>query len=309
MSIDALQTRIRKFKNPSMLGLDPTPELIPQFLLDEACEQYGKTLQAVSECYRLYCKGLLDELKDVIPAVKFQSACFAALGFEGIRVLQELMAYAKSLGYYVLLDSMRADVGNIAAVHARALFGSLDLGEESLKPYCCDGVTLNGYLGSDGITPFLPYLQGENPKNLFLVVRSSNKSAREVQDLISGDRIVHTAMADLAMRWSQGLFGKCGYSEIVAIVGGTQAQTLKTLRRRYDRLFFLVPGYGAQGGTPKMVQYAFDRFGHGAIISASRSILGAWKKDEENDGRDYRIAARRSAEKMRDDIGKLVTVL
>ena len=309
MSIDALQSKIRKFKNPSMLGLDPTPELIPQHLFDAAYTQYGKTLRAMGECYRVFCTALLDELCDVVPAVKIQSACFEALGFEGVKVMQELMAYAKELGYYVLLDSMRGDVGNIAAIQARAVFGELEAQGEFYRPYTCDGVTVNGYLGSDGITPFLPYLQDNSQKNIFLIIKSSNKSSREVQDLISGDRIVHTAMADLAMRWSQNLFGKCGYSEIVAVVGATHPQTLKSLRSRYDRLFFMVPGYGAQGGTARTVQYAFDRFGHGAIISASRSIIAAWQKVEGNDGRDYRQAARAAAEKMRDDIGKFVTVL
>lgn len=309
MSIDVLQTRIRKFKNPSMLGLDPTPELLPQHLLEQAYAQYGRTLRAIGEAYRSFCTALLDELSDVIPAVKIQSACFEALGHEGVKVMQELMVYAKELGYYVLLDSMRGDVGNIAEIHARAVFGELEAQGELFRPYTCDGITVNGYLGSDGITPFLPYLKDNSQKNIFLIIKSSNKSSREVQDLISGDRIVHTAMADLAMRWSQNLFGKCGYSEIVAVVGATHPQTLKSLRTRYDRLFFLVPGYGAQGGTARTVQYAFDRFGHGAIISASRSIIAAWKDDEESDGRDFRLKARAAAEKMRSDILKFVTVL
>ena len=309
MSIDVLQTQIRKFKNPSMLGLDPTPELIPEPLLEAAYAQYGKTLRAMGEAYRVFCTGLLDELCDVIPAVKIQSACFEALGYEGVKVMQELMVYAKELGYYVLLDSMRGDVGNIAEIRARAVFGELEVQGDFFRPYTCDGITVNGYLGSDGVMPFLPYLKDNSQKNVFLLVKTSNKSSREVQDLISGDRIVHTAMADLAMRWSQNLFGKCGYSEIAVVVGATHPQSLKSLRNRYDRLFFLVPGYGAQGGTASKVQYAFDRFGHGAIVSASRSIIAAWRNDPESDGRDYRAQARASAEKMRSDILKYVTIL
>ena len=309
MSIDVLQNRIRKYRNPSMLGLDPTPELLPPYLLEEAFSQHGRTLRAISEAYRSFCIGLLDEMNDVIPAVKLQSACFEALGHEGLKVMQELLVYAKEQGYYVLLDSMRGDVGNIAGIHARAVFGELEAGGELFRPFTCDGITVNGYLGSDGITPFLPYLRDNSQKNIFLIIKSSNKSSREVQDLISGDRIVHTAMADLAMRWSQNLFGKCGYSEIVAVVGATHPQTLKSLRARYERLFFLVPGYGAQGGTARTVQYAFDRFGRGAIVSASRSLIGAWQSVPDSDGRDYRAAARAAAEKMRSDLQKVVTVL
>ena len=309
MSIDVLQKRIRKLKNPTMVGLDPTPELIPSHVFDAAYAQYGPTLRGMAEAYKTFCIDLMDRLSDLVPAVKIQSACFNALGFEGVRVMQELMVYAKELGYYVLLDSMRGDVGNIAEIQARSVFGQIEAGGELFSPYTCDGITVNGYLGSDGITPFLPYLKDNSQKNIFLLIKTSNKSGREVQDLISGDRVVHTAMADLAMRWSTGLFGKCGYSEIVAVVGATQPAALKALRDKYDRLFFLVPGYGAQGGNAKNVQYAFDEFGHGAIVSASRSIIGAWKKDPDSDGASWLEDSVAAAEKMKKDIGKYVTVL
>ena len=129
-----------------------------------------------------------------------------------------------------------------------------------------------------------------------------------MQDLISGDRVVYTAMADLAMRWSAGLFGKSDYSEIIAVAGAPFPQILRTLRQKYDRLFLMVPGYGAQGGTARNVSEAFDRFGHGAIVSASRSILGAWQKAG-SDGSDWAEQARQAALKMRDDISKYVTVM
>lgn len=309
MSIDVLQKAVRKMKNPSMFGLDPVPEVIPDYIFDDAFSQYGNTLRGIAEAYRVFCTGLLDELSDVVPAVKFQSACFEALGFEGVKVMQELLSYAKELGYYVLLDSMRGDVGNIAEIYANAMFGQIEARSEIFCPYACDGITVNGYLGSDGIKPFLPYLKDNSQKNIFLLIRTSNKSSGEVQDLISGDRVVHTAMADLAQRWSNGLFGKCGYSEIIAVVGATKPQMIEMLRAKYDRLFFMVPGYGAQGGTAKTVQYAFDKFGHGAIVSASRSIIAAWKNEENNDGRNFRACSRAAAEKMRDDILKYVTVL
>ena len=216
--------------------------------------------------------------------------------------------YAKSLGYYVLIDSMRGDVGPVAEIYAQAMFGSVPIGENSQKLYDCDALTVNGYLGSDGIKPFLPYCKKDG-KNIFMLLKTSNKSSREVQDLLSGDRVVYTAMADLAMRWSTDLFGRNGYSEIGAVVGATFPQTLKLLREKYDRLFFLVPGYGAQGGTAKNVQFAFDRFGHGAIVSASRSIICAWQKAEGSDGTDYLDHALAAAEKMKKDIAKYVVIL
>lgn len=307
MSIDLLQERIRKCKNPVMVGLDPYLPILPQHIVNEAFAEYGQTLSGAAVAYERFCTELIDSLKDIVPAVKLQSACFEALGAEGIAVMQRVSRYAKERGYYVLIDSMRGDVGSVAEIYAQAMFGSVPVGQEGHKLYECDALTVNGYLGSDGIKPFLPYCKNEG-KNIFMLLKTSNKSSREVQDLLSGDRVVYTAMADLAMRWSTDLFGRNGYSQIGAVVGATFPQTLKLLREKYDRLFFLVPGYGAQGGTAKNVQFAFDRFGHGAIVAASRSIICAWQK-EESDGTDYLEHAVAAAEKMKKDIAKYVVIL
>lgn len=307
MSIDVLQDKIRAMKNPAMFGLDPYLPILPAHIVHEAYEAHGETLRAAGEAYYRFCTELLDALSEQIPAVKLQSACFEALGAEGIAQMQRVSAYARKKGYYVLIDSMRGDVGNVAEIYAQAMFGSVPVGQTSHKLYECDGLTVNGYLGSDGVKPFLPYCKREG-KNIFLLLKTSNKSSREVQDLLSGDRVIYTAMADLALRWSEGLFGRHGYSEIGAVVGATFPQTMKLLREKYDRLFFLVPGYGAQGGTAKNVQFAFDRFGHGAVITASRSIICAWQKTD-SDGTNYLDCAKDAAWKMQKDIGKLVKVL
>lgn len=307
MSIDVLQEKIRKLKNPVMFGLDPYLPILPRHITQEAFEAHGQTPRGAAEAYYRFSTELLDALVDIVPAVKLQSACFEALGAEGICQMQRISKYAHEKGYYVLMDSMRGDVGNVAEIYAQAMFGTVPVGETSHKLYECDGLTVNSYLGSDGIKPFLPYCKKEG-KNIFLLLKTSNKSSREVQDLLSGDRVVYTAMADLALRWSEGLFGKHGYSEIGAVVGATFPQTMKLLREKYDRLFFLVPGYGAQGGTAKNVQFAFDRFGHGAVVTASRSIICAWQKAESN-GEDYLEHARAAALKMKSDIGKYVSVL
>ena len=305
MSIDLLQSKIRKLKTPVVLGLDPTPELIPPALLAECEAGPGPGPEAMAESYVRFCKGLLDALKKCVPAVKVQSACFEALGWQGVRAMQELLAWAKKLNYYVLLETMRSDVGHIAALSAESVFGGLDFGGERVFPYPCDALVLGGYLGSDGIKPYLPYVR-EAGKNLFVVVKSSNKSSPEVQDLISGDRVIHTAMADLTLRWSTDLFGRCGYGEIGAVVGLSSPTAIQALRRRYDTLFFLVPGYGAQGGVAKHAAYAFDRLGHGAAVCASRSILGAWR---EQAGVDYPEAAAAAVEKMKRQLETYITVL
>ncbi len=278
MSIDVLQSKIRKLKTPIVVGLDPTPELIPPELLADCKARLGPGPEAAAESYTLFCKGLLDGLKKAVPAVKVQAACFEALGWQGVKAMQEVLAYAKKLNYYVILETMRSDVGHIAELTADAVFGGLDFGGDRVFPYPCDALILNGYLGSDGVKPFLPYLSGPEAKNIFIVVKSSNKSSPEVQDLLSGDRVIYTAMADLTLRWSTDLFGKCGYGEVGAVVGLSSPRAIQALRKRYDTLFFLVPGYGAQGGVAKHAAYAFDRFGHGAAVCVSRSVIGAWRE-------------------------------
>ena len=293
MSIDVLQAKIHKLKSPVMVGLDPSPALIPPSLIE------GEGVAAMASAYERFCEGILEAVHGVAPAVKLQERCFLALGAEGVAVMQRLMEKAASMGYYVLLDSNYASVEHISQIFADALFGEN-------APYTCDGVTVGGYLGGDTVRPFLPYCR-EQQKNLFCYVRTSNKSSREVQELISGDRLVYTAVTDLIMRWSLELFGKNGYSEIAAVVGATQPDAIRALRSKYDRLFLLVIGYGAQGGHARSASYAFDKLGRGAIVSASRSILGAWQKtgDEEN----YAACARAACIKMRDDIVKYLLVI
>ena len=259
----------------------------------------------MAEAYTRFCTALLDALKKSVPAVKVQSACFEALGHFGVQSMETVLAHAKKLGYYVILETMRSDVGHISELNARSCFGGLQFGETSFTPYPCDALVLNGYLGSDGIRPYLPWLKNEG-KNVFVVVKSSNRSSAELQDLISGDRNVYTAMADLTLRWSTDLFGKCGYGEVGAVVGGLAPRAIQELRRRYDKLFFLVPGYGAQGGVAKHASYAFDRFGHGAAVCASRSVIGAWQQDESGD---FCAAAQAAVEKMKRQLETYVTVL
>ena len=307
MSIDVLQEKIRSMKNPVMVGLDPYLPILPRHIVRDALEEHGQTPRGAAAAYTRFCTELLDALQGVVPAVKLQSACFEALGADGIAAMQALSRYATDKGFYVLIDSMRGDVGSVAEIYAQAMFGTVPIGSTAHRLYSCNALTVNGYLGSDGVRPFLPYCKHDG-KSIFLLLKTSNKSSREVQDLLSGDRVIYTAMADLAMRWSEGLFGKSGYSQIGAVVGATYPQTLRLLREKYDRLFFLVPGYGAQGGTARNVQGAFDRFGHGAIITASRSIICAWQSSG-SDGRDYCAHAVAAAEKMKQDLAEYVTVL
>ncbi len=307
MSMDVLQEKIREKKNPTVAGLDPKLEYIPPHIVQAAFGQYGKTLRGVAEAYFQFCRGLMDALAPIVPAVKPQSAFYEVLGAEGIACLERVVAYAREKGFYVILDAKRGDIGSTAEAYAQAYFGGVELDGRTISPFDCDCLTVNGYLGSDGIAPFLPYCQ-EKGKAIFLLVKTSNKSSRELQDLIAGDRVVHTVMADLAMRLSGEQYGRYGYSNIGAVVGATHPEDLKTLRQKYSRLFFLVPGYGAQGGKAKDVANAFDELGHGAVVNSSRGIMCAWQKTG-SDGADYAELAAKEAVRMRDDIGRFVTVL
>lgn len=306
MAIDVLQEKIRKMKNPTMVGLDPILDLIPEHIRREAYSQYGETLKGAAEAYRVFCFGILDALKEVVPATKIQTGCFQALGHDGMEAMEQVIAHANELGYYVLMDTMRGDIDCTAQALADSYFGGVKVGKQSYLPYPCDAVMTNGYLGSDGIMPFTKYCK--EGKNVFLLAKTSNKSSREVQDILSGDRIVYQVIMDLAMRWSTDMFGKFGYSEIAVAVSGNHSRILEDLRRKYDRLFFLVPGYGAQGANARDVQYAFDKFGYGAVVCSGRSILYAYKK-EGKDGKDYQSDALQEALRMKQSLSEFVTVL
>lgn len=305
MSTDILQERIRKLKNPTMVCISPSALEIPMHIKDQAKAEYGETLKAAAEAYKVFSYGILDCLKDVVPAVSIVSGCYSALGADGVAAMQEVLQYAKSLGYYVLLDMMRCDLGQTADMLAASCFGKIQVGAQSYTPYACDGVLMSGYLGSDSVKPFTSYCP--EGKNVFIIARSSNKSAIEVQDLISGDRVVHQVMADLAMRWSMERYGKTGFTEVGIAVGATNIDILKRLRSKYDRLFFLVPGFGAQGAGAKDAQYAFDRLGRGAAILAGRSIIYAYQK-QDDDGTNYQKYARAAAERMKEQILSYITI-
>lgn len=193
MSMDALQEKIRRKKNPTVAGLDPKLEYIPQHLIDEAYAKYGPTLKGAAEAYRLFSRGLIDALCDVVPAVKPQSAYYEALGSAGIAVLEEIVAYAKEKGLYVIMDAKRGDIGSTCEAYAQAYLGEIKVGEGSFAPFDADSVTVNGYLGTDALKPFTALCK-ERDKSIFLLVKTSNPSSRELPDLgqIAACCLLHT---------------------------------------------------------------------------------------------------------------------
>ncbi|MCI9119573.1 MAG: orotidine-5'-phosphate decarboxylase [Flavonifractor sp.] len=305
MSFDHLQDQIRAMKNPTVVGLDPKPEYVPPHILQACYEEFGANLAgAVHAVYRFNC-GLMDALSGIVPAVKPQSAYYERLGWRGMKMLERTIAYAKEKGYFVIADVKRGDIGSTAQAYSEAWLGKTQIGEGAFAAFGADCVTVNGYMGSDAVNPFLDTCRAED-KCLFVLVKTSNPSSGELQDRMAGDRLVYQVMGELTQRLG-GTAGKYGFTPAGAVVGATYPSDLQELRRRLEQTFFLVPGYGAQGGTAADVRYAFDKHGHGAIVNSSRGIMCAWQKTGKN-GEDYQEAARNAAIAMRDDIRQFVTI-
>ena len=307
MSFDVLQDRIRELKNPTVAGLDPRIEYVPAHLQEESFAQFGQTLEGAADAIWKFNQGLIDALCDVVPAVKPQSAYYENLGWRGMAVMEKTIQYAKEKGLYVIADIKRGDIGSTAAAYAEAWLGVTKVGETECPVFDADCVTLNGYMGSDAIRPFLDQCVARS-KSAFILAKTSNPSSMELQDMVAGDRVVYTVMGDLIERWGKDTAGKYGYNALGAVVGATHPSVLKELRRRLERTFFLVPGYGAQGGTAADVRYAFDELGRGAIVNASRLVMCAWQKTGK-EGMDYQEAARDAAIRMRDELKRYITIL
>ncbi len=307
MSFDRLQEAIIAKKNPTVAGLDPKPEYVPAHIRKECYDKYGETLEGAAEAiYRFNC-GLMDALKDIVPAVKPQSAYYERLGWRGMEVLERTIRYAKEQGLYVIADIKRGDIGSTAEAYSDGWLGKTKVGEQMLSVFDVDCVTLNGYMGADSVNPFLKTCK-EMDKCAFILAKTSNPGSGELQNVSAGEGdTVYGLMADLIEKWGAGTEGKYGYTMAGAVAGATYPEELQKLRARMPHTFLLVPGYGAQGGTAEDVQYAFQKDGHGAIVNSSRGIICAWQKTGK-DGMDYQEAARNAAIAMRDDIARFTTI-
>lgn len=301
MAFDRLIEKIIEKQNPTMAGLDPKLAFIPQHILDAAVEKYGKTLEAAAEAVLQYNKGLIDALADVIPAVKPQAAYYEQYGWAGVKALYETVQYAQSKGLFVIMDAKRNDIGATMEAYSTAHLGTVEVFGETAEPFGSDALTVNGYLGTDGIKPLLNVCKARD-RGIFVLAKTSNPSSGELQDQkLESGKTVYETMADFCEEWGAETRGKYGYSAVGAVVGATYPAQLQELREKAPHTFFLVPGYGAQGGGADDAAPAFDKNGLGAIINSSRAVLCAWQK-ENCPGEEYAAAARREAIRMRDDV-------
>ena len=300
MSFDRMIEKIVETQNPTVAGLDPKLAYIPSYILDGAVAKYGKTLEAAAAALLEYNKGLIDALCDIVPAVKPQAAYYEMYGWQGVRTLAETVAYARAKGMFVITDGKRNDIGSTMQAYAKAHLGTTALRDQQQAAFGSDMLTVNGYLGSDGIEPLLPICD-EKDKGIFVLVKTSNPSSGELQDQKIGDKTIYETMGAMCESWGEKTENHYGYSRVGAVVGATYPQQLEEMRQKMPHTFFLVPGYGAQGGGAKDVAGAFDKNGLGAVVNSSRAILTAWKKAG-TDGKDFAQQARAAAITMREDI-------
>lgn len=300
MSMDRLLKKIAEMQNPTVAGLDPKLDFVPEYIRKETFKEYGHTLKGAAKALLTFNKGLIDALCDIVPAIKPQCAYYEMYGYHGVKTLYKTMEYAKKKGMLVITDGKRNDIGTTMEAYAIGHLGETPIGDQTETGFPGDCLTVNGYLGSDGIKPLLKVCK-EHDKGIFVLVKTSNPSSGELQDLLIDGKPVYERMGEMCESWGTEVPGMYGYSAVGAVVGATYPAQLQELRAKMPHTFFLVPGYGAQGGGAKDVSYAFDQNGLGAIVNSSRGIMCAYQKDGYTE-QDYAKAARDEALHMKEDI-------
>ena len=306
MSVKVLMEKIREKNNPSVLGLDTRLEYVPEYLQKRYLDDDGWSLKAASRGIFSFNKLIIDEICDIVPAIKPQAAYYEMYGHHGVKTLERTIRYAQLKGMYVITDGKRNDIGATMEAYATAHLGSVKIGENEIEPFGADALTVNGYLGTDGIDPLLKICK-ERDKGIYVLVKTSNKSSGELQDKLIDGTPIYAVMGDMCEKWGEDTIGKYGYSAVGAVVGATYPQQLAELRQRLPHTMFLVPGYGAQGGGAEGLKGAFDENGLGAIVNSSRAVMCAYQK-EGCDERDFAKAARREVIRMRDDITSYINL-
>ena len=302
-AIDNLIEKIKQTNNPTVIGLDPRYEMLPKCVTDK----YPKTLEGVAEAIIEFNKELIDNTYDIIPAAKVQIAFYEMYGIPGIKAFKETCQYAKEKGMVVIADIKRGDIGSTATGYSNAFLGRTPIGEKEEAIYDVDFVTVNGYMGTDCVKPFVEDCK-KYDKGIFILVKTSNPSSGELQDLkLQNGQEVYVQMSELVEKWGEDLRGKYGYSSIAAVVGATYPEQLSQIREIAPHTYFLIPGYGAQGGKASDIALGFDKNGLGGIVNASRSLMCAYKSDNWKDKfneENYAKATRAEAIRMRDELNK-----
>lgn len=296
---DQLQAVIDRTGSIACVGLDPRPALLPAALKNEALAANGDTAEAVASAFLAFNRTLIDAIAGHCAAIKPQAACYEAYGIAGMRCLAETIVHARAKGIPVIIDAKRGDIGSTAEHYQQAYLGEAPgLGGAAIPGMGGDWLTINGYLGSDGVTPFLDKEPGGT--GVFVLVKTSNQSSGELQDLpLTGRGPVMEAMASLVAGWGAQRIGECGLSDVGAVVGATYPAQAKRLRELMPDTLFLVPGYGAQGGSASDALAGVRSDGRGVIVNSSRGIIGAWQQAKTAD---FAGAARHALDAMNKDL-------
>ena len=293
--INTLTEKIKKLEAPIVVGLDPTMKFVPAYIKKQAFAEFGETLRGAAEAIFTFNKGIVDAVCDLVPAVKPQIAMYEQFGVEGLTAFQKTVAYCKEKGLVVIGDIKRGDIGSTSEAYAVGHLGQVQVGDTMCRGFAEDFATVNPYLGSDGVKPFIEVCRKEK-KGLFVLVKTSNPSAAEAKPL-------YEVVGEKVAEWAADCMGE-EYSYIGAVVGATYPEMGKVLRRIMPKSYILVPGYGAQGGKGKDLKHFFNEDGLGAIVNSSRGIIAAYQQESyaKYGEANYADAARAAVLDMKEDI-------
>ena len=309
--INILTEKIKKLEAPIVVGLDPTMKFVPDHIKKKAFSEYGETLKGAAEAIWLFNKGIVDAVYDLVPAVKPQIAMYEQFGVEGMHAFQKTVSYCKEKGLVLIGDIKRGDIGSTSDAYAVGHLGQVQVGDNMCRSFDEDFATVNPYLGSDGVKPFMEVCRKEK-KGLFILVKTSNPSSGEFQDRLvlpegctdaSVARPLYEIVGEKVAEWAADHMGET-YSYIGAVVGATYPEMGKILRRIMPKSYILVPGYGAQGGKGKDLKHFFNEDGLGAIINSSRGIIAAYQQEPyaKYGAENYADASRAAVLDMKEDI-------
>ena len=276
--INKLIANIKKTGAPNVVGLDPMLNYIPKQIQEAAFKEFGETLEGAAEAIWQYNKGIVDATYDLIPAVKPQIAMYEQFGIPGLMAYKRTVDYCKEKDLVVIGDIKRGDIGSTSAAYAVGHLGKVQVGSKTYVPFNEDFATVNPYLGTDGVKPFMDVCK-EEKKGIFVLVKTSNPSSGEFQDRLIDGKPLYEHVAEKVAAWGEDVMGD-EYSYIGAVVGATYPEVGKILRQVMPKSFILVPGYGAQGGKGKDLTHYFNKDGLGAIVNSSRGIIAAYKQEK-----------------------------
>ena len=304
--INRLIQKIQETKAPICVGLDPMLNYIPEHILEAAYGTCGETLEGAAEAIWQYNKEIIDHTWDLIPSVKPQIAMYEQFGIEGLKAYKKTVDYCQEKGLIVIGDVKRGDIGSTSAAYATGHIGRVKVGNNVCSGFDTEFITVNPYLGTDGIKPFVDACN-EFDKGLFVLVKTSNPSSGEFQDRLIDGRPLYELVAEKVVEWGSASMDGA-YSNVGAVVGATYPEMSKVLRKLMPHTYFLVPGCGAQGGTAEDLRHCFNEDGLGAVVNSSRGIIAAYKQEKYREFGPERFgeASRQAVKDMVADINRVL---